>query len=291
MPIYKNENRNEKSNWCVYATNDIFYSVNSDLNLTVDKINTTFNIVNNDRLKNMHTGIIDPDDDSYSIKVDIKDKKNVWLDRKTVFITHNLNSDVDCIVIGDGKYLNVEKNISNRIKISLRFNEDIKDYKSVFCYIYKVGNFMFPIRRIDKSQFSLNDSINDITILNDIDSSFSFVFIGKDGYSKNVPIKRMNNRIGIKKDALNEIETIISYSHRKSVSFDIEKSNCANSIWKENSLILNHGLNGHINLELDDTLFRNSEYSIYYISKNSIRIDFSKDVNFLNIRLFKISEE
>ncbi len=193
-----------KANWYVYATNNIVYSNNGDCEYKFVKCLTTFKIVSRSEAESIKpkSDAIIPIDESgmlYAIidAASSDDNDIIWDGTKSVQITHNLECNVDFIVIADGIYLNVRKQFINKNSFNVIFHDNFNkiSYSSIKIIIYRIG--IEPFSTIEESIIE-HDIVNKMIMIDNRFMSTNCIVnvFDKQGVSYVVPtVDLMPNRI------------------------------------------------------------------------------------------------
>lgn len=293
-------------NWYVYVTNSFTYKVDENGFLVVDRIFTTYRIVNkNDRLTPYKKiDIVEVDVPDY-FKIDLISGSGIeWISDNHAKLKNAFFDDIDFIVLGDDNYLSVRKKFNKDWTFEIFFEDGFnKDqFSELEVVAYRIGDTMFKEETIT-SGFIHEDEKPVVSFENPFESNkCKCLVFDNNGVAydlKNVDLTP--SKVRIHEDELGIDKTMpIPISSAKVYTF----TKCSSKVarygldtdgveWDENAAYIRHNLNGIVNVVVDDTIKSGTTYSVKFVSPNEIEIDFKKDPDdyvVCGVRCFKIGE-
>lgn len=153
----------QEPNWFVYVHNSAIYSLNDDCSLSLDNVAAEITIINKSNLKDAkESTLIELREDPMKSTV-INLKKGltgfVWVSSNCVELFHLFDGKADCVIIADGKYLSISKQMTSDDKLMIWFDDNfIKlDYNEIIAIVYKIDDPTFPLKTLTKDDVNVDD--------------------------------------------------------------------------------------------------------------------------------------
>ena len=277
----------KEPHWFAYVVNNIYYESDDECRFNLEKIVSNIIIVDGGKkLSEDFSPSFKRLDVAYQ-KADVNLKSCEWIDN-SVTIRNSFGEYADCFVLGDNKFIKIQKKImENDIIIKFENGVSANSYEDFKAVIYSVNPHTtdFSVKMIDAENIEHNAS-NCIYFENAFNTNkvvpvvfnsdgFASTFENPDLTPVRVILKNSNNLID---NGEVNISKAMLYSHDKdtfsaTLRYGI---NTANVSWIDNSAIIKHNINGTVNFIIDDTYDRNPKFTASIVNDSTIKIDFGR---------------
>lgn len=245
---------------------------------------------------------------TFEITKGINSTSYSWENEHVLNIFHNLNSEIDSIVLLNDEYIddNCIKYYHNGY-LEIDFNNlNIKTTDKIRICVYSISSTITTVNSefISKSLTTSNmidDQLNNRYLIENFDGSINKKYIIKlnDDRILNTPsLNILPTYILINKSDISDlrnISSITSYSSIKSYkTFIIQRLiNDGVISWDKDSVTINHGFNGFVNFIIDNFDQRKMIKTIKKVDNNNIKIIFNENVyspTAFSMEIFKVGD-
>lgn len=286
--------RNDNVTWTSSNSAEILYALNSDVDCIV--------LANNEHVK-----ISKKYTNSNRLNIFFKDDFNKSSYSSLIAVVYEIDNEQYRVKRTDdfnfdriNNVLSFSNDFMSNKCVPMIFDENNKSY--IFENIDLTPNRVLvdssnieTIQRVDVENElnSINEEISQIQNENSMVPS-AFLYEHNEEYrqliERRVELNNALDRIGSKEIYVNAKNAILYTYNSPNVYFSIKYGiNDSNVTWVGNAAVINHNLNGYVNVIVDDTLHSNTSYRIFDVSLNQIKIQFSNPrYAVCSVRIFKI---